>query len=76
MSQLPLEPQPARALLASEEHSCVSDVLGVCALLSGQSVFRQLKPADLNVARAPFAVYEGDALMLLNVLRAFRRKSR
>lgn len=34
-----------------------------------------MKPADLAVARASFAVYEGDALSLLNVLRAFRRKS-
>lgn len=28
-----------------------------------------MRPADLAAARAPFAVYEGDALTLFNVYR-------
>ncbi|KAL1511890.1 hypothetical protein AB1Y20_005172 [Prymnesium parvum] len=75
MCQLPLEPPLARALLAAEEHSCVAEMLGIAAMLSGQSAFRQMKPADLAVARAPFAVYEGDAITTLNVLRKYVRKS-
>ena len=58
------------ALLGAEEECCTKEMLAICALFSLQSVFRQLKPADLAVARAKFAVYEGDALMLLNVYKA------
>lgn len=39
MSEIPLEPQMAKALLASCEFDCVSEMLTVVAMLSG--VFRQ-----------------------------------
>ena len=76
MCQLPLEPQLAKALLAAEREKCTNELLSICALLSLQSVFRQLRPADLALARAPFAVYEGDPVTLVNVLRAYTRKAR
>ena len=73
---LPLEPQPAAMLLAAIDEKCEAEALGIAAMLSLAPPFVPLKPADLAVARAPFAVYEGDALTSLNVLRAYERQRR
>lgn len=37
MSEIPLEPQMAKALLASCEFDCVSEMLTIAAMLSGAS---------------------------------------
>ena len=73
MALLPLEPQPAAFLLSAAGEGCEAQALTLTALLSLTSPFVPLKPADLAVARAPFAVYEGDALTLLNVASAYAR---
>lgn len=38
MSEIPLEPQMAKALLASCEFDCVSEILTITAMLSGTYV--------------------------------------
>ena len=74
MALLPLDPQPAAFLLSASPYGCETDALTLAALLSVRSPFTPLKPADLAVARAPFAVYEGDAVTLLNVYHSYLRK--
>ncbi len=74
MALLPLEPQAAAFLLSSADEGCEDAALSLAALLSVHSPFVALRPADLQAARAPFAVYEGDALTLLNVQRAYQRR--
>ena len=76
MALLPLEPQLAAFLLSAREEGCEADALTLAAALSMQSPFVQLRPADQAVARAPFAVYEGDAITLLNVCRSYVRQER
>lgn len=39
MSEFPLEPQMAKTLLASCEYDCVSEVVIIAAMLTGNSVF-------------------------------------
>lgn len=39
MSEIPLDPQMAKALLASCEFDCVSEMLTIAAMLSGAHVF-------------------------------------
>lgn len=39
MSEIPLDPQLAKALLASCEFDCVSEMLTIAAMLSGTSTF-------------------------------------
>lgn len=39
MSEIPLDPQMAKALLASCEFDCVSEMLTIAAMLSGAYVF-------------------------------------
>jgi ATP-dependent RNA helicase DDX35 len=74
MALLPLEPQPGAFLLSSTAEGCEQDALTLAALLSVQSPFASLKPADHAVARAPFAVYEGDPITLLNLHRRYARQ--
>jgi len=74
MARLPLEPQLAAMLLAAEEEACVEEAAAVAALLSVQSVFTVSRAKELEAARAPFAVYEGDSVTLLNVHRRFLRQ--
>ena len=61
-------------MLSSAEFGCEAAALTLAALLSVSSPFVPLRPADLAAARAPFAVYEGDAITLLNVHRAYQRR--
>lgn len=42
MSEFPLEPQMAKTLLASCEFDCVSEVLTIAAMLTGNSSFSTL----------------------------------
>ena len=76
MALLPLDPQPAAFLLSAAGEGCEADALTLAAMLSLQSPFLQMKPADQAVARAAFAVYEGDAVTLLNVCRAYARRNK
>eukprot|EP00965_Chrysotila_dentata_P238992 6202839-Pleurochrysis_carterae.AAC.1 len=61
-------------LLAAEEEKCTSEALIVCSMLSLRSPFASTRSADLEAARQRFAVYEGDAVTLLNVVRCHRAR--
>ena len=76
MALLPLDPQPAAFLLSAEKEGCEEEALTLAAVLSVQSPFNTLKPADLKVAQAPFAAYEGDAITFLNVVSAYHKQQR
>ena len=73
MAMLPLEPQPAAFLLSASAECCEADALTLAALLSLQPPFVALKPADHAIARAPFAVYEGDTITRLNIYHSYQR---
>ena len=75
MALLPLDPHPAAFLLGAEAEGCEKDALTLAALLSVHPPYLPGRPADLAASRAPFAVYEGDAMTLLNVHRAYTRRA-
>ncbi|KAJ1624520.1 pre-mRNA-splicing factor ATP-dependent RNA helicase PRP16 [Pavlovales sp. CCMP2436] len=70
MVELPLSPMLGKLLLGAVDEGCAREALAVCALLSVQSVWSG-PPKVQDVARAHFAVYEGDHVTLANVLRAY-----
>ncbi|XP_054625085.1 DEAD/H (Asp-Glu-Ala-Asp/His) box polypeptide 32a [Dunckerocampus dactyliophorus] len=76
MSEIPLEPQMAKAVLASCEFDCVSEMLTIAAMLSAPSCF--LEPAsgmthNAVLCRRKFQHPEGDHFTLINVYNAFKR---
>ncbi|XP_030630739.1 DEAD/H (Asp-Glu-Ala-Asp/His) box polypeptide 32a [Chanos chanos] len=79
MSEFPLDPQMAKALLASCEFDCVSEVLTIAAMLAAPSCF--LEPP---VGMATEAVQchmklqhpEGDHFTLINIYNAFKRSQK
>ncbi|KAG7228052.1 hypothetical protein INR49_005674 [Caranx melampygus] len=79
MSEIPLEPQMAKALLASCEFDCVSEMLTVVAMLSAPSCF--LKPPagmthEAVQCHRKFQHPEGDHFTLINVYNAFKQIQR
>jgi ATP-dependent RNA helicase DDX35 len=74
MARLPLEPQLGAMLLAAEEEECVDEAAMLAALLSVHTVFTVSRTKELQAAREPFAVYEGDSISLLNVARRYARQ--
>ena len=75
MATFPLEPSYARAVIASQEQSCTSEVLDVISILSSSSTIFY-DPSDRRdetlEARRKFRHPSGDHLMLLNVLKAYQ----
>uniref|UniRef100_A0A6Q2YS19 Helicase ATP-binding domain-containing protein n=1 Tax=Esox lucius TaxID=8010 RepID=A0A6Q2YS19_ESOLU len=77
LSELPLEAQMAKALLASCEFDCVTEVVTIAAMLSAPSCF--LEPP---VGRAQEALQchrkfqhpEGDHFTLINIYNAFKQR--
>lgn len=73
MSELPLPPMCAKALIASDEYECSSEVATIVAMMQIQDVFTT--PAErrhkAEVSRRKFAVEEGDHITLLNVFTEF-----
>ncbi|RVE59763.1 hypothetical protein OJAV_G00191740 [Oryzias javanicus] len=79
MSEIPLDPQMAKALLASCEFDCVSEMLTIAAMLSAPSCF--LKPSsgmthEAARCRAAFQHPEGDHFTLINIYNAFKQSQR
>uniref|UniRef100_A0A8C7YW61 DEAH (Asp-Glu-Ala-His) box polypeptide 32a n=1 Tax=Oryzias sinensis TaxID=183150 RepID=A0A8C7YW61_9TELE len=79
MSEIPLEPQMAKALLASCEFDCVSEMLTIAAMLSAPSCF--LKPSSGTTheaarCRGKFQHPEGDHFTLINIYNAFKQSQR
>ncbi|XP_018554812.1 DEAD/H (Asp-Glu-Ala-Asp/His) box polypeptide 32a isoform X1 [Lates calcarifer] len=79
MSEIPLDPQMAKALLASCEFDCVSEMLTIAAMLSAPSCF--LKPPGGMTHEAvqcyrKFQHPEGDHFTLINIYNAFKQSQR
>lgn len=75
LAAFPLDPPFARALVASEELGCMTDVIDILALLSASSKVVLDPPSDQREtameARQKFLHRSGDHLTLLNILRAY-----
>ncbi|XP_007570079.1 putative pre-mRNA-splicing factor ATP-dependent RNA helicase DHX32 [Poecilia formosa] len=79
MSEIPLDPQMAKALLASCEFDCVSEVLTIAAMLSAPSCF--LRPAGSTTQEAfrcqrKFQHPDGDHFTLINIYNSFKQKQK
>lgn len=74
MASFPLEPNHARALLASKDYGCTLEVLDIIAVLSASSklFFDTAEQRDAAAdARRRFRHASGDHLTLLNAVRAY-----
>mmetsp|Transcript_3416 Transcript_3416/g.4807 ORF Transcript_3416/g.4807 Transcript_3416/m.4807 type:complete len:716 (+) Transcript_3416:230-2377(+) len=75
MSEIPLDPQLAKMLLASPEYHCSNEILTIVAMMSVPQVFlrpkEQAKAAD--EAKGQFAHIDGDHLTLLNCYHAYKQ---
>nr|XP_046233234.1 DEAD/H (Asp-Glu-Ala-Asp/His) box polypeptide 32a [Scatophagus argus] len=76
MSEIPLDPQMAKALLASCEFDCVSEMLTIAAMLSAPSCFLE-PPAGMSheavQCHRKFQHPEGDHFTLINIYNAFKQ---
>ncbi|XP_037611062.1 DEAD/H (Asp-Glu-Ala-Asp/His) box polypeptide 32a [Sebastes umbrosus] len=79
MSEIPLDPQMAKALLASCEFDCVSEMLTIAAMLSASSCFLE-PPAGMShevvQCHRKFQHPEGDHFTLINIYNAFKQSQR
>ncbi|CAM9242893.1 unnamed protein product, partial [Phaeothamnion confervicola] len=75
MSELPLDPQLSKMLLASPDYNCSNEVLTIVAMLSVPQVFMRPKEAAqaADRAKAQFAHMDGDHLTLLNAYHAYQQ---
>uniref|UniRef100_A0A672GNJ8 Helicase C-terminal domain-containing protein n=1 Tax=Salarias fasciatus TaxID=181472 RepID=A0A672GNJ8_SALFA len=74
MSELPLEPPLAKALIAACEYDCVDELLTIAAMLTAPSCFVTPDPGREEAALAqwrPLMHAEGDHMTLINVYNAF-----
>uniref|UniRef100_A0A183BP15 RNA helicase n=1 Tax=Globodera pallida TaxID=36090 RepID=A0A183BP15_GLOPA len=73
MAELPLAPMHAKALIASVELECSSEVATIIAMMQIRDVFVQPTGAKhkAELSRRSFSVEEGDHLTLLNVYSSF-----
>lgn len=70
MSELPVDPQLAKMIIASEKYKCSEEIITIAAMLSvNSSVFYRPKDKAVHAdtARKNFFVEGGDHLVLLNV---------
>eukprot|EP00629_Pelagomonadales_sp_RCC1024_P008279 CAMPEP_0119260552 /NCGR_PEP_ID=MMETSP1329-20130426/879_1 /TAXON_ID=114041 /ORGANISM="Genus nov. species nov., Strain RCC1024" /LENGTH=708 /DNA_ID=CAMNT_0007259977 /DNA_START=170 /DNA_END=2293 /DNA_ORIENTATION=- len=74
MSELPLDPQLAKLLLASPDYRCSNEALSVVAMMSVPNVFQRPKQRqrEADDAKAQFAHADGDHPTLLNAYHAFK----
>ncbi|CAL1397954.1 unnamed protein product [Linum trigynum] len=78
MSEFPLDPQTAKALIVSPQFNCSNEILSICAMLSVPNCFVRppkgvaRRKAAADEAKARFAHIEGDHLTLLNIYHAFK----
>ncbi|KAL3087235.1 hypothetical protein niasHT_016655 [Heterodera trifolii] len=73
MAELPLSPMHAKALIASVEFECSSEIVTIIAMMQIRDVFVMPTGAKhkAELSRRSFAVEEGDHLTLLNVFSSF-----
>uniref|UniRef100_A0A8C8I751 Helicase C-terminal domain-containing protein n=1 Tax=Oncorhynchus tshawytscha TaxID=74940 RepID=A0A8C8I751_ONCTS len=74
MSELPLEPPLAKALIAACEFDCVNELLTIAAMLTASPCFVTPTPQREEAAathRRPLLHNEGDHLTLINIYNAY-----
>uniref|UniRef100_A0A8C5F6B5 ATP-dependent RNA helicase DQX1 n=1 Tax=Gadus morhua TaxID=8049 RepID=A0A8C5F6B5_GADMO len=74
MSELPLEPPLAKALIAACEYDCVNELLTIAAMLTAPSCFMTSAPTGEEAVisqRRPLLHAEGDHFTLINIYQAF-----
>ncbi|XP_034566012.1 ATP-dependent RNA helicase DQX1 [Notolabrus celidotus] len=74
MSELPLEPSLAKALIAACEYDCVDELLTIAAMLTAPSCFLPADPSREEAAVThwrPLMHTEGDHMTLINIYKAF-----
>ncbi|XP_077353171.1 ATP-dependent RNA helicase DQX1 [Festucalex cinctus] len=74
MSELPLEPHLAKALIAACEYDCVDELLTIAAMLTAPSCFLRPEPSKEEAAVArwrPLMHNEGDHMSLINIYNAY-----
>lgn len=74
MSELPLSPMFAKALISSAEFECSLEVAAIIAMMQIHDVFiipTGQRRHKAEVSRRSFSVEEGDHLTLLNVFANF-----
>lgn len=74
MSELPLEPLLAKALIASCEFDCVSELLTIAAMITAPSCFVTPPPNKEEAAatrRRPLLHADGDHMTLINIYNAY-----
>lgn len=74
MSELPLEPSLAKALIAACEYECVDELLTIAAMLTAPSCFVIADPSKEEAAVThwrPLMHIEGDHMTLINIYNAF-----
>ncbi|XP_035523597.1 ATP-dependent RNA helicase DQX1 [Morone saxatilis] len=75
MSELPLEPPLAKALIAACEYDCVDELLTIAAMLTAPSCFVTAEPSREEAAVThwrPLMHTEGDHMTLINIYNAFK----
>uniref|UniRef100_A0A672G6A4 Putative pre-mRNA-splicing factor ATP-dependent RNA helicase DHX32 n=1 Tax=Salarias fasciatus TaxID=181472 RepID=A0A672G6A4_SALFA len=76
MSEFPLEPQMAKAVLASCEYDCVSEVVVIAAMLTAPPCFvvpsMELRQ-EASQCYMKFQHPEGDHFTLINIYKAFKQ---
>ncbi|KAK7249857.1 ATP-dependent RNA helicase [Aureococcus anophagefferens] len=74
MSELPLDPQLAKLLLASPEYKCSNEALSVAACMSVPLIFQRPKhkQREADDCKAQFAHVDGDHCTLLNAYHAYK----
>mmetsp|Transcript_21068 Transcript_21068/g.67893 ORF Transcript_21068/g.67893 Transcript_21068/m.67893 type:complete len:593 (+) Transcript_21068:331-2109(+) len=77
MSDLPLDPQLAKVVLAAPEFQCAHEALTIVSMMNASSnVFLRPKQKQRQAddAKAQFAHVDGDHLTLLNVYHAYKQE--
>jgi pre-mRNA-splicing factor ATP-dependent RNA helicase DHX15/PRP43 len=75
MSELPVDPQLAKMLIASPDYHCSNEILSIVAMLSVPQVFMRPKEAAkaADASKAQFAHIDGDHLTMLNAYHAYKQ---
>ncbi|XP_068561794.1 ATP-dependent RNA helicase DQX1-like [Cebidichthys violaceus] len=74
MSELPLEPPLAKALIAACEYDCVDELLTIAAMLTAPSCFVTAEPSREEAVVShwrPLMHAEGDHMTLINIYNTF-----
>uniref|UniRef100_A0A665T9C5 ATP-dependent RNA helicase DQX1-like n=1 Tax=Echeneis naucrates TaxID=173247 RepID=A0A665T9C5_ECHNA len=74
MSELPLEPPLAKALIAACEYDCVDELLTIAAMLTAPSCFMTVEPSREDTALSYWRRLlhtEGDHMTMINIYKAF-----